>query len=194
MDPGDATLRRRRRCRLPLPPLSPTAATSAAAVGRSRCRSLPPPVTSAAAVNCRLRQTPRLPPSAAPATARHGRPGPPAATLVSGGGSGDRGNPGRARRNPRGSLPNHPQGRGGPHAGEALRLWDPLLTGADGVGGGPGPRPGAADGDWGRPGQKGASHALAIIRPGQCLLNPTTSVCLPGQSTRRGPPLGGGYP
>ena len=62
--------------------------------------------------------------------ARHSRPRAPAATLVIGGGFGDRGNPGRALSKPRGSLPNRPRGQGGPHAGEALFPIDPLLSGA----------------------------------------------------------------
>ena len=50
--------RRRRRRRCPLLPLLPSAAVAAAAVGRYCChlRPLPPPVTTAATVNCRHRR------------------------------------------------------------------------------------------------------------------------------------------
>ena len=119
---------------------------------------------------------------------------PPASTSVGGGGSGNRGNPGRACHNPCGALPNCPQGQDGPHAGEALGTGDPLLPGAANVGGGPGPWPGAGDGGRSQPGRKGVSHAIAIIRLGQRLLDPATSILLLGKSACRGPLSGGGDP
>ena len=65
------------------------------------------------------------------------------------------------------------QGRGGGGGG-------PLLPGASSIGGGRRPRPGA--GDIGRcgPRRNGASHALAILRQGQHVLNHPTSLRLPG--------------
>ena len=69
VDPGDTALRRRRRRRRrSLLPLSPTAATADAAVGRYHFRLWPlsPLVTSVAAVDCRLHRPPPTPPSAAP--------------------------------------------------------------------------------------------------------------------------------
>ena len=83
-----------------LPPLLTAASVTAA---RSRC--LPPFFLSAAAAAaaasglCHRWSLP--PPSAAPAVALHGWPG---ATSIGGGGSGDRGNPGRACRNPCGAF------------------------------------------------------------------------------------------
>ena len=125
---------------------------------------------------------------------QHGRPGGPTATLVGGRGSEDRGNPGRARHDPRNSLSNHLHGQGSPHTGEALGQGDSLLLGAAYVGGGSGPRAGAGDSGQSQPGWKGEYHALAILRPGRTLFDTTTSVHLPGQSAHRGPPPCGGDP
>ena len=132
------------------------------------------------------------PPPAAPAASRHGQPGAPADTTFSCGGSWNRGNPGRSGRNPCGAFPDRPRGRDGPHAGGALRTGDPLLPGASCFGGGPGLRPGAGDVSRGRPGRTVASHALALLRPVQPLLDGVPSLRLPGQASCRGPPPGGG--
>ena len=149
-------------------------------------------MTFAASGLCHFRSL--LPPLSAPAVARNGRPGDPVATSVSGGGSGYRGNLGRACRNPCDAFPNRPRGQDGLHSGRALGLGDPLLPGADIFKGGPGPRPGAGDNGRNRPGRKGASHALALLRPGQRLLNPATYLRLPGRAACRGHLPSGGYP
>ena len=91
---------------------------------------------------------------------------PPAATLVGGGGSGERNNPGRALRDPCSPLSDIPKGWGGPLIGEAIGTGDPFFPGAACVGGGSHPQPGAGEIGWGLPGWNGASHALAILRPG----------------------------
>ena len=148
-------------------------------------RPLSPPVTAAAAVDCRLHQLP--PPSAAPAL--NGRPGGPAATTVGVRGSEDRGNPGRACRNPRGAFPNRQRGLDGPHTVGALRPGDPIFPGGASVKGGLSSCPGAGDNGRTQPG-----HALALLRPGQRLINPETYICLPGRSACQAPPPGGGYP
>ena len=77
--------------------------------------------------------------------ARNDRPGPPTATLVGVGGSGDQSGPGRALHDTRGPFHDGPQGWGGPFIGEALRPGYPILPDADCVGGRPHPRPGAGD-------------------------------------------------
>ena len=118
----------------------------------------------------------------------------PAATSVGGGGSGYWGNPGRARRDPRGSLLNRPRGQGGSHGGEALGSGSPILPITAGVGGGSGTCPGARGSCRSRPVQKGAYHAIAILCPCRPLSNPPTSVCLPGRDARQGPSPSGGYP
>ena len=175
--PATVTDRRRRRP-LPLPPY-----------GLCHRWSLPLLPVTAASYD-RLQPLPLLPPPppAAPAAACHGPPGPPAATTVGGGGSWERGNPGRACRNTWGELLNLPQGRDGPHARGVLGPGDPLLPGASSVGGGPSPRPGAGDVGQNRPGRKGASHALDLLRPGQRILDQVPSLHLPGRAASQVPP------
>ena len=95
--------------------------------------------------------------------ARNGQPGPPTATSVGGGGSGDQSGPGRALHDPRGPFPDGLQEWGKPFIGEALGPGDPLLPDADCVEGGLHPRPGAGDIGQGLTKKNGASHALAII-------------------------------
>ena len=65
LDPGDASLRRRRcRCRRPLPPLWPIAAAAATVVGCHQCRLRPLfPLVSAAAFDCRICQLPLAAPA-----------------------------------------------------------------------------------------------------------------------------------
>ena len=166
----------RSRCH---PPLSPV--TAAAAVGRYLCRLQPliPPVTAADAIDFHPCRTLPSSPLSPPAAARHVRPGAPVATLVCVRCSGDRGNTSRACRNPCDTFLNRTQVRVLPYAGGALGPGDQLLPGATSVGGGPGPQPGAGDNGRTRPVRKGASPALALLRPGKCLLNPATSLRLP---------------
>ena len=154
-------------------PLYSSTAVAAASSGLCHRRSLPPPLSTAASVNRRRRQPP--PPSAAPAL--NGRPGGPAATTVGVRGSEDRGNPGRACRNPRGAFPNRQRGLDGPHTVGALRPGDPIFPGGASVKGGLSSCPGAGDNGRTQPG-----HALALLCPGQCLLNPEMYICLPGRS------------
>ena len=71
---------------------------------------------------------------------------------------------------------------------------DHIFPGTARVGGGTGPWLGAGDISWSRPGRKGASHAITILRPGQRLIELVMSFRLPGISARQGPPPGGGDP
>ena len=101
-------------------------------------------------------------------------------TLVSGGGSENRSDPGRALHDPRVPFSNSPRGWVGPLIIQVLWTGGPLLPGADGVGGGPHARPVVGDIGQGQPGRNGASHALTILRPGQHILDQPTSLLLPG--------------
>ena len=219
-----ALRRCRCRCLLPpLVPSAAAAATAAtAAVGSYCCRlqQLLPPDAPAAAVNCRLRHRRPLPLPPAIFSVRRCccrcrcrlRPMSPLVTATAVGRSRRcppwlaRGHLDRWRRlwRPGQSWPSLSQslrripeillGLGIPHAGGALGPGDRLLPGGASVGGGPGSWPGAGDNGYTRPGRKGDSHALALLRLVQRLLNPETSLRLNGQAACRGPPPSGGYP
>ena len=75
-----------------------------------------------------------------------------------------------------------------------LGLGNPLLPSASGVGGISGTRTVLVGVGKCKPGQKGASHALVILRLCRPLFDEPTYVCLPGRYAHQGPPPSGGDP
>ena len=112
-------------------------------LGPSRCRRrrlghpwhLPPGTW-----RCLCRTAPPPPPLsyAAASAADHGQHALNVVATVGSGGAWDRVHPGRARGNPRGALPDCPQGRFGAHSGGAHRLGTARLPLTPCVGGGAG--------------------------------------------------------